>query len=102
MSEHRIDADRVRANLPRIMRGDKAAFEETMSQASREDCDTCTSGKEAAYVSSLETVAEVAAMGEGMECPRCHRQCKLFYGDPDGEHWCALCEAEDVFGLEKP
>ena len=31
-------------------------------------------------------------LGTPEECPRCHGQSTLFFGDPDGEHWCAACQ----------
>ena len=47
-----------------------------------------------AYVYPGESLLRMASQipGAGQDCPVCGQHCALFYGDPDGEHWCAFCQ----------
>jgi len=38
-------------------------------------------------------------LGTPQECPRCHSNSTLFFGDPDGEHHCAACQILKEAGL---
>ena len=31
-------------------------------------------------------------MGAGEVCPRCGEKQAMFFGDPDGDHWCIVCQ----------
>ena len=35
---------------------------------------------------------EFRAIGFGKACPRCGQERAMFFGDPDGEHWCLPCQ----------
>lgn len=47
----------------------------------------------------MEAMINIAVLASGETCPRCGHLGKLFFGDPDGEHWCAACQVEKDFGL---
>ena len=32
------------------------------------------------------------AMGVDNICPRCNGHCAMMFGDPDGDHWCLVCQ----------
>lgn len=51
------------------------------------------------WVRPLDSIVEIAKGSPGMECPRCKHNCKLFFGDPDGEHWCICCQGKQEFSL---
>ena len=34
----------------------------------------------------------LAGTGAGAVCPRCKSWGVMFFGDPDGEHWCLACQ----------
>ena len=53
-----------------------------------------------AWIRSLDTIMETAKLAEGADCPKCGHRCKLFFGDPDGEHWCICCQTVQEFGLK--
>lgn len=40
----------------------------------------------------LERLMETARHAAGDNCPKCGHHCKLFFGDPAGEHWCVCCQ----------
>ena len=43
---------------------------------------------------------EYRVMGVNNICPRCSNPCAMFFGDPDGEHWCLGCQVlTDVEGI---
>jgi len=31
-------------------------------------------------------------MGVENICPHCSKPCAMFFGDPDGDHWCLACQ----------
>ena len=31
-------------------------------------------------------------MGVKNVCPHCQRECAMFLGDVDGDHWCLMCQ----------
>lgn len=35
---------------------------------------------------------EYMAMGAGQICPHCGQKRAVFFGDPDGDHWCIPCQ----------
>lgn len=54
------------------------------------------------WTDPLQGIAAVAAaLSDGDACPRCGIRCSLFYGDPDGEYWCAACQFAAELGLER-
>ena len=32
--------------------------------------------------------------GVSNTCPNCNRKCAMMFGDPDGDHWCIMCQIE--------
>ena len=54
------------------------------------------------WVDPMRQIARIAALAaEGMRCPKCGQDSKLFYGDPSGEHWCIGCQVCEELGLER-
>lgn len=53
------------------------------------------------WVRPLDTLMEVAKNAGGANCPRCGHHCKLFFGDPNGDHWCVCCQMNDELRLTK-
>lgn len=46
--------------------------------------------------------AALAKASAGQTCPKCQGWEVLFFGDPDGNHWCAACQIVSDFELEGP
>lgn len=42
----------------------------------------------------MDVLIESARLGAGDTCPRCGNHAQLFFGDPEGEHWCFGCQVE--------
>ena len=52
------------------------------------------------YRRPIDSILEVAKRSGGMDCPVCGHNCTVFFGDPDGAHWCICCQTEKEYGLE--
>jgi uncharacterized Zn finger protein (UPF0148 family) len=66
------------------------------------------------YERRLEALLRLSkALDAKAECPKCHQMAPLFFGDPNGDHWCVFCqmdkelevlerEAKELKELQKP
>ena len=54
------------------------------------------------FTTNMESLIRAANLpGAGQTCPRCSNHGTLFFGDPDGDHWCAACQIAADFDLER-
>ena len=42
----------------------------------------------------LRNAVAVTRREDWQACPVCDARMPLFYGDPDGAHWCSLCQIQ--------
>ena len=52
------------------------------------------------WIHPLDSIVELAKNAGGDTCPKCGHHYKIFFGDPDGDHWCICCQAIQEFGLK--
>lgn len=57
----------------------------------------------ASFTSRFDSlVSMTSGLGEGTLCPSCKNTVKgVFFGDPDGDHWCAYCQFNKDHDLEE-
>lgn len=53
------------------------------------------------FETALANAVRLVPRDRWQTCPVCGLACPLFYGDPDGDHFCALCAFSRHFGLER-
>lgn len=52
-------------------------------------------------MSTLISIANTVPKDGWQECPKCKQKAVLFFGDPDGVHWCVMCQLkQDMLAIQ--